>query len=135
MPLSEHEQRLLEQMERALYADDPKFASSLRGSHSRGYDRRRLAFGLVVLLAGVGMLLAGVALPMWPLGVLGFVAMLVGAWLLLGGWRAKLAAPAAGGTETGGSAAASEQRKPRGFMNRMEDRWQRRQEGEQGPGR
>ena len=26
MPLSEHEQRLLEQMEKALYAEDPKFA-------------------------------------------------------------------------------------------------------------
>ncbi|HZF87360.1 DUF3040 domain-containing protein, partial [Streptomyces sp.] len=25
MPLSEHEQRMLEQMERALYAEDPKF--------------------------------------------------------------------------------------------------------------
>ena len=35
MPLSEHEQRLLEQMERALYAEDPKFASSLRSSGAR----------------------------------------------------------------------------------------------------
>ena len=36
MPLSEHEQRLLEQMERALYAEDPKFASALRGHVLRG---------------------------------------------------------------------------------------------------
>ena len=47
MPLSEHEQRLLEQMERALYAEDPKFASSLRGKDPRSNFRRR------VLLAGV----------------------------------------------------------------------------------
>ena len=51
MPLSEHEQRLLEQMERALYAEDPKFASALRGSDLRGRYRRRAllgAFGVVV---------------------------------------------------------------------------------------
>ncbi|HNE89871.1 MAG TPA: DUF3040 domain-containing protein, partial [Actinomycetota bacterium] len=38
MPLSEHEQRLLEQMERALMAEDPKFATSLRHGSS-GADR------------------------------------------------------------------------------------------------
>ena len=48
MPLSEHEQRLLEQMERALYAEDPKFASALRGHDLRGrYRRRLLAAGLM----------------------------------------------------------------------------------------
>ncbi|GAA3106389.1 hypothetical protein GCM10020254_60330 [Streptomyces goshikiensis] len=31
VPLSEHEQRMLEQMERALYAEDPKFATALEG--------------------------------------------------------------------------------------------------------
>jgi hypothetical protein len=135
VPLSEHEQRLLEQMERALYADDPKFASSLRGGHQRGYDRRRLILGVVVLVAGMGLLLAGVAIPLWPLGVAGFVAMLLGAWLSLTGWRQRTA-PAAAATDAGTAGAAQEQRKSRGgFMNRMEDRWQRRQDGEQGPGR
>ena len=37
MPLSEHEQRLLEQMERALYAEDPKFASTLRSADAEMY--------------------------------------------------------------------------------------------------
>ena len=31
MPLSEREQRLLDQIERALQAEDPKLASALRG--------------------------------------------------------------------------------------------------------
>ena len=35
MPLSEHEQRLLDQIERALIAEDPKFASTVRAGHSR----------------------------------------------------------------------------------------------------
>jgi hypothetical protein len=30
MPLSDHEQRMLDQIESALYAEDPKFASSVR---------------------------------------------------------------------------------------------------------
>jgi hypothetical protein len=41
VPLSEHEQRLLEQMERALYAEDPKFASTLRSAGPRPGSRRR----------------------------------------------------------------------------------------------
>lgn len=35
MPLSEHEQRLLDQIERELYAEDPKFASTVRGARFR----------------------------------------------------------------------------------------------------
>ncbi len=35
MPLSEHEQRMLDQIESALYAEDPKFASSVRGGAFR----------------------------------------------------------------------------------------------------
>ena len=50
MPLSEHEQRLLEQMERALYAEDPKFASSLRRSGVRQGSRKRLILGVLVVL-------------------------------------------------------------------------------------
>ena len=40
MPLSEEEQRLLEQMEEALAAEDPKFASALRGAASRQHHKR-----------------------------------------------------------------------------------------------
>ena len=48
MPLSEEELRLLEQMERALVEEDPKFASTLRGTTLRsppaaGHPRRRRA--------------------------------------------------------------------------------------------
>ena len=35
MPLSDHEQRMLDQIESALYAEDPKFASSVRGGSLR----------------------------------------------------------------------------------------------------
>ena len=53
MPLSEHEQRLLEQIERALVDDDPKFASSVRTGERRIRARRRMQWGiLLVVLAG-----------------------------------------------------------------------------------
>ena len=60
MPLSEHEQRLLEQMERALMAEDPKFATSLRHGSS-GADRRRVVGGVIGALVGMALLLAGVS--------------------------------------------------------------------------
>ncbi|MEI2821672.1 MAG: DUF3040 domain-containing protein [Marmoricola sp.] len=38
MPLSEEEMRLLQQMERALAAEDPKFASALRSPSALGRE-------------------------------------------------------------------------------------------------
>ena len=59
VPLSEHEQRLLEQMERALYAEDPKFASSLRGKDPRSNFRRRVLMASVGFIVGVVLLMTG----------------------------------------------------------------------------
>lgn len=142
MPLSEHEQRLLEQMEKALYAEDPKFATSLR-SNSTAANRSRAALGVLAVLGGLGVLLAGMAMPMVILGVLGFVLMLAGAVLIYFAFT-RGSAP----TETAGSEGAAEgdgggatgtaappqkgkQRRPSsGFMDRMEDRWRKRADGD-----
>jgi hypothetical protein len=125
VPLSEHEQRLLEQMERALYADDPKLASTLRGAHLRSYDRRRVIGGAVGLLLGLGLLLAGVASGKAVIGVAGFLVMLGSAWLVMAGYRSRSAANQA--TPTAGEP-KGKARKARsaGFMDRMEQRWDRR---------
>ena len=61
MPLSEHEQRLLEQMERALYAEDPKLASTLRGADLGPTTVGASSLGSLGFLVGVACLLAGVA--------------------------------------------------------------------------
>ncbi|HUW16669.1 MAG TPA: DUF3040 domain-containing protein [Actinomycetes bacterium] len=132
MPLSEHEQHLLEQMERALYADDPKLASTLRGRRGTGHDRRRLVVGAVGLVVGVGLLIGGVSSKAWPLGVVGFLVMLGAAWVASSGWQTKGSAtvqstdqqPAAPGQDTARPAKA-----PRtGFMRRIEERWDRRRD-------
>ena len=122
MPLSEHEQRLLEQMEKALYAEDPKFATSLRSSPGAGAARGRAALGVLAIFAGLGLLLAGVATTIIALGVLGFVVMLVGAVIAYSAFGARPAEEAAAPAKPASPGASS------GFMDRMEDRWRRRSE-------
>lgn len=125
MPLSEHEQRMLEQMERALYAEDPKFASALRGADLRRHLRRRLYQSLAVFIVGVSLLMAGLMINEL-LSVLGFLLMLAGALFAVTSWR-RISAPGEASTEP-----AAGRSKPRraGFMERMEERWRRRR-GEQ----
>lgn len=130
MPLSEHEQRMLEQMERALYAEDPKFATALEGSGLRTYTRRRVYQAIAGFLVGIALLMAGmVAQQFWVISVVGFLIMLGCAVLAVTGWRK---APKPGeqqAVRAGGAGRQPKQR--RSVMNRIEQRWQRRRD-EQG---
>ncbi|MHC5908973.1 DUF3040 domain-containing protein [Streptomyces sp. S6] len=130
MPLSEHEQRMLEQMERALYAEDPKFATALEGSGLRTYTRRRVYQAIAGFLVGIALLMAGmVAQQVW-LSVVGFLVMLGCAVLAVTGWRK---APKPGEQPTGGGAQGRHQpRSRRSVMDRIEQRWQRRRDEQQG---
>lgn len=126
MPLSEHEQRLLEQIERALYAEDPKFASTVRGSKLRKPSRRRRLQGIALFAVGLVLLVVGVAVaPLRDLvgavpvvSVVGFLAMLGGTMLAI---SARGAAKSVGGSD----GKASEPDKNR-FTGRMEERFRRR---------
>lgn len=130
MPLSEHEQRLLEQMERALYAEDPKFATALRTNASGKASRSRAALGVLAFLAGIGLLMTGAVTTMVALGVIGFVVMLVGAVMAYTALRGGGAAPAAadGSAPKPQKGAPKRQRQAGGFMGNMEDRWRRRRD-------
>ncbi len=155
MPLSEHEQRLLEQIERALYADDPKLASSVRAINPRTYAIRRLWRSLLLFIVGLAVLVAGVAISSSAvsvvLGMLGFVLMLVAALRgngdlrRLGGRpevdrRAPRKHTAASGpaastprpARPAGSRRRDASRPRSGFMERLEQRWRRRWEGRDG---
>ncbi|GGS75801.1 DUF3040 domain-containing protein [Streptomyces griseoviridis] len=129
MPLSEHEQRMLEQMERALYAEDPKFATALEGSGLRTYTRRRVYQAVAGFLVGIALLMAGmVAKQVW-LSVVGFLVMLGCAVLAVTGWRK---APKPGEQPVAGAAPqGGRTRQKRSMMDRIEERWQRRRD-EQG---
>jgi hypothetical protein len=143
VPLSDHEQRLLEQMERALYAEDPKFATTMRGADLRRRYRRRAVAAAFVFVIGIVLLMTGAVSKTTPLGVAGFVVMLVSAWYAVTSWRR---VPAEGEIGTFDAGTAGEQpsasrikssrtaaARRRGFMERMEERWRRRRE--RGPGR
>lgn len=129
MPLSEHEQRMLEQMERALYAEDPKFATALEGSGLRTYTRRRVYQAVAGFLVGIALLMAGMALQQIWIGVVGFLVMLGCAVLAVTGWRK---APKPGEQQAAGAPADRRgPRQKRSMMDRIEQRWQRRRD-EQG---
>ncbi len=131
MPLSEHEQRLLEQMERALYAEDPKFASSLQNTAGRRSSRKRLILGVFVAVVGVALLIAGVAAKLPIIGVVGFIGMLLGAVLALTGGSAAGAADGVGETDPKVDRRAPAKPDTGGFMGRLEDRWKQRREDDQ----
>jgi hypothetical protein len=127
MPLSEHEQRLLEQIERALYAEDPKFASTVRGGRMRRPTKRRRVQGVALFAVGLVLLVVGVALPaLWlgsfpVLSVVGFLVMLAGAVLTV---------TSAGAGSQGAAAAKDAEPDKNRFTGRMEDRFRRRFEQE-----
>ena len=131
MPLSEHEQRLLDQIERALYAEDPKFASTVRGAKLRRPSKRRRVQGIVLFVVGVAALITGVMLPQLAIAsipvvsVFGFLLMFFGVLITLTTLRR-------GDQVTEG---AQEDGKPTrsrsSFSERMEERFRRRFDDEQ----
>src|SRR5258708_27957698 len=87
VPLSEHEQRQLEQLEEALYLDYPKPAQSVRSQDPRIHYKRRVVEAAIGFVIGVGLLLAGVISKIIPVGVGGFLVMLACAMWALTSWR------------------------------------------------
>jgi len=126
MPLSEQEQRLLDEMERHLLKNDADVVTAPSGDRALSY--RNLVYGALLLLVGIGGLIAAVATggrigPVWSIviGVIAFLAMLAGAMLAFTPVR-----------RDPDAAPPSAHRSPRpggsSFMDRMNDRWDRRQE-------
>ncbi|HEV2636910.1 MAG TPA: DUF3040 domain-containing protein [Actinocrinis sp.] len=137
MPLSEHEQRLLEQMERALHAEDPKLASTLQGNRLRRHLRQRLIAAAVGVVVGAGVLGYGVYARRITLDVAGAAVLVACGVLAWTTWRRVPAPgqivpairlrsrplPGPGGAvrKSGGGGT---------FMQRMELRWSNRRDRE-----
>jgi hypothetical protein len=128
MPLSDHEQRMLDQIESALYAEDPKFASSVRGGSLRAPSARRRLQGAALFVIGLAMLVCGVAFKATMIGsfpilsVFGFLVMFGGVVFAITGPRM------AGGRSAESGSARQKRSKGSGgsFTSRMEDRFRRR---------
>lgn len=133
MPLSEQEQRLLEEMERSLYHNDADFVATVGATRLRP-SYRSIALGVLLVVAGIALLIAGVALHLLWLGIIGFVVMFGGVLLAITPGRAPRgfspnAADAEGRGHGRGHSHASSQKSDQGFMDKMNDRWDRRQDG------
>ena len=124
MPLSDEEARLLAQLEQSLAAEDPEFASTLRGSKLIAHNRRIAIACAVGFVIGVAMLLGGAVTQMTWLGVAGFVAMVATAYFFVRAWRRGIS----GADQPSRPAPASPKSSGGSFVERMEERWQRRQD-------
>ena len=113
MGLSDHEQQVLAQMERALASEDPRFANVLRGVPMVRKAQQSLGISVLAILIGIAGLIAGVATAIPAIGILGFL-------LTVGAIASAL-------TNLGGPAKVSAPRQPRtSFMQGLEERWDRR---------
>jgi hypothetical protein len=128
VPLSENEQRLLEQMERALYAEDPKFASAMRGAVRRHGTGRRLILGAAGIVAGLVLLLVSVSQKQVVFGVLGFVLMLAGTAYAVSAQRRHGPTGVVAASGKVRPPGAATRRRRGSFMQRMEQRWDRRRD-------
>lgn len=134
MPLSENEQKLLEQMERALYAEDPRFATHMRGAGAAGPSRKRVVIGVLAAVAGLALVIAGVSTQLIVLGVIGFVVMVAGvAWAFTSGGKGGEKKAPQGSAKGGPVRPAGTRKAPKNrgtssgsFSQRMEERWEKR---------
>lgn len=136
MPLSEYEQRVLEQMERALTSDDPRLANTLQSTGRRSPMRFILA-GIGVV-AGLLLLVFGAATGDTSgtiVGVIGFILMFAGVTFAIAGPRkSKSKSGTLGLVNPDGSVRPGPQpaRKKHGgggyagFIARLEERWDKR---------
>lgn len=145
MPLSEHEQHQLEQMEQALYAEDPKFASQMQGSAVRALLRRRLFIAAIGVIGGLALVVLGVAQAAVLWGAIGFALMVGGVAYAITPAKAPKAGLGAVGPDgsvrahqpaaRSGRLRQTDRRRPSAkgpgstkgsFMSRIEERWNRR---------
>ncbi|AJT42834.1 DUF3040 domain-containing protein [Psychromicrobium lacuslunae] len=122
MPLSEHEQRLLDQLEQQLHDTDPKFASALGNEGARRLSARHILLGVVIGVAGLAVLLLGVGIQQIWLGVIGFLLMGAGVFVATMRSRVKKTPASADGAKVAGAKSS--------FMANLEERWDERRRGE-----
>ena len=133
MPLSEYEQRQLEQIERALRADDPRLADAVHAADPRVHYKRRVIAAALGFVAGVGLLLAGVVINFIVIAVAGFVVMLACSQWAVTSYQRMTGittgrVPARAKRSGMGRRAAKARRAGKQAGSGLEDRWRRRQE-------
>lgn len=122
MALSEHEEKLLQEMEKALYAEDPRFATNIRSAKVSG---RKISgiFALVSVIGAAGVV-AGLASQMPLVGILGFAVTLFGLYKVVTGVLSTSR------TEIPTLSKKSGKPKKGGFLKGAADRFEQRRDGD-----
>jgi hypothetical protein len=82
MPLDDREQRILEEIERQFYREDPKLAETVRKTSLATVSSRNLKWAILGLVAGIGLML-GFFTSYTLVALAGFVLMVVCvAWIV-----------------------------------------------------
>ncbi len=123
MPLSEHEQRLLDEMERSLYQNEADVVSTA-GMGRRAPNYTAIASGVVLGAVGLGVMLTGVGMNITVLGVIGFVVLFAGVMVAVA-----IPGKPLGQTSSGGKTSPAGKGS---LMDQLNDRWDRRQSGNTG---
>jgi len=121
MPLSEHEQRILDEIEQRLAAEDPKFARSTTAATPRGLAVRRIKRATLVFVGGFILMIVGLVTSLTEqLGIAGFVVMLIALFVIARASRD--IGPVTTRSKQGGSS----------WFGRAEERWRKRFERDDG---
>ncbi|MBB4930935.1 hypothetical protein F4561_001755 [Lipingzhangella halophila] len=118
---------MLDQIERALYAEDPKFANTVRETNPAVHYKRWILKASIGFFVGVALLMGGVIAQQVAVGVIGFIVMLACTLWGMSGYRR---VANGGGAETKAAPERGQRRQRPGVMDRFEERWRRRQEGD-----
>lgn len=128
MGLSEREQQLLDEMERRLYQSEADVVQTPAGPRPQ-LNLRFLVFGVLLVLAGIGVLIVGVAAQMLWFGIIGFAFMLGGV-LLATTQRENAPAVNSGTRAASGSGKERVDSQRESFSDRMNRRWDERMDGD-----
>lgn len=124
MPLSDHEQQLLDELEKQLRSEDPRFAKNIASDTKSSLSARRILLGILLAVGGIMLALFAISLgTVWSivLGVVAFGVLVVGGLIALTPGKSSRAAAPQRASKAGPGAA-----KKSSFMERMEERWDRR---------
>ena len=113
MALSDHERKLLAEMEAAFEQEDPRLVSTLTGS-ARTKQGSFILYGAIALLVGLGILFGGLISKSTLIGVGGFVIALVGAFFIFTN------------LSFGSAGKGKSKNKKTKWSDRLEHRWDRR---------
>jgi len=121
MALSEHEQRLLDEMERNLYQNEADVVTAL-GVTKRAPNYTAVVAGVVMAVVGLGVMLWAVSASLTWLGVIGFLVLFAGVMVAV-----TIPGPVSEGSARSPSRPS---RSPGSLMDQLNERWDRRRGGE-----